>query len=136
MTNYFQRSLRIASPCPANWDQMHGDERVRFCQLCQLQVYNVSQLTSVELRALMANGGRVCGKLYQRADGTVITRDCPLGLRAIRRRVVKTAGALLAMMFGIANLVYCQSTNRDQATSHKTNVEIRRETPEGDQLPG
>ena len=36
--------LRIASPCPANWDQMSGDDCVRFCDLCNLHVYNIELL--------------------------------------------------------------------------------------------
>lgn len=43
--------LRIAAPCPADWDQMFSfeDERVRFCSQCNLNVYNLSGM-SVRLR--------------------------------------------------------------------------------------
>ena len=36
--------LKIAAPCPADWDQMFSfeDERVRFCSQCNLNVYNLS----------------------------------------------------------------------------------------------
>ena len=27
-------NIQIAKPCPANWDAMTGDERVRFCGKC------------------------------------------------------------------------------------------------------
>src|SRR3954452_5823731 len=35
-------SIRIASPCKANWDDMVGDERARFCGQCAKNVYNLS----------------------------------------------------------------------------------------------
>ena len=31
-------NIRIASPCSANWDEMFGDERKRFCGDCKLNV--------------------------------------------------------------------------------------------------
>ncbi len=33
-------NVRIASPCSASWDDMVGDERVRFCGQCTKNVYN------------------------------------------------------------------------------------------------
>jgi hypothetical protein len=37
--------LRIARPCPARWEDMAGDDRVRFCQACRKNVYNLSALS-------------------------------------------------------------------------------------------
>jgi hypothetical protein len=37
--------LRVASPCPASWGTMRGDERTRFCEQCQRHVYNISAMT-------------------------------------------------------------------------------------------
>jgi hypothetical protein len=31
--------IKIASPCGANWDEMYGSERKRFCAECKLNVY-------------------------------------------------------------------------------------------------
>lgn len=30
--------IRIASPCRAGWEQMSGDERVRFCLQCDIRL--------------------------------------------------------------------------------------------------
>jgi hypothetical protein len=99
--------LRVASPCPANWDQMSGDDRVRFCDLCNLHVYNIARLTRREAEALMAKTeGRICARLYRRADGTVITKDCPVGLRAIRRRAARITGAVFAAMLSACVTVF------------------------------
>ena len=46
-------SLRIATPCPVGWETMKGDERKRFCDLCSLNVYNFSEMTTAEVETLV-----------------------------------------------------------------------------------
>jgi hypothetical protein len=59
-------------------------------------------MTSSEAETLIARSeGRLCVKFYQRRDGSIITRDCPVGLRAIRRRVSYVAKAVCSMLFGL-----------------------------------
>lgn len=95
-------SLRIAAPCTVAWESMAGDERVRHCTLCSLNVFNFAEMTRDEIRALLVKTeGRVCARLYKRADGTVITKDCPTGLRALRRRVSRAAAAILTAAFSV-----------------------------------
>jgi hypothetical protein len=91
--------LRIASPCSEPWDAMVGDARVRRCAACKLNVFNARELTEVELVAMLkaANGGRVCGRLFQRRDGTILTKDCPTGVAALRRRVVAAVTMSVAL---------------------------------------
>ena len=88
-------ALRIASPCPASWTAMQGDGRVRFCESCSKHVYDLSGMTALEARSLFEETeGRVCVRLYRRRDGTVLTSDCPVGLRyALRRRLLRLATA-------------------------------------------
>jgi hypothetical protein len=79
--------VSIATPCPADWDSMTGDERSRFCALCQKNVYNIASMTAEEAEAFLRGaGGEACLRLYRRADGTVLTSDCPVGVRRRRRR--------------------------------------------------
>ncbi len=95
--------LKVASPCSADWESMSGTERVRFCALCRKNVYNLSQMSLDEAHELLAEKeGRVCVRFFQRADGTVLTEDCPVGLGALRRRaravVRRVAGAGLTLL--------------------------------------
>ena len=93
--------LRIASPCEESWESMKGDERSRHCARCKLNVFNVKDLTEVELRALFVKTeGKLCGRVYQRKDGTVLTRDCPTGLAKLRRKAL--AGMMLALSLVVA----------------------------------
>src|SRR5438045_496103 len=100
--------IKIASPCTADWAKMKGDDAVRFCGQCNLNVYNISAMSLKEVEKLVAKDGRTCVRFFRRADGTVITDDCPVGLRAVRRRLAMVAtavaGALAASVagFGVA----------------------------------
>jgi hypothetical protein len=93
--------VRVAAPCPAAWEKMVGDERVRFCGECQLHVYNLSGMTRREAEALVTNTeGRLCVRFYRRADGSVLTRNCPTGLRAMKERVSRLTRAALSGALG------------------------------------
>jgi hypothetical protein len=94
--------MRVASPCRASWEGMEGDERVRFCGQCGLHVYNIAALTRGEAESLVARTeGRLCARLHRRADGTVLTKDCPVGLRGVRLRAARAAGAAFAAVLGL-----------------------------------
>ena len=89
--------VKVAAPCRADWEQMIGNERMRFCSQCQLNVYNLSGMTRAEAESLISNSeGRLCVRYYRRADGTILTRNCPVGLSAIKRRVSRLASAALS----------------------------------------
>src|SRR6188472_3153808 len=93
-------NIRIASPCSADWEQMYGDDRKRFCGDCKLNVYNLSGMTRDEAETLITNAeGRLCVRFYKRSDGSVITRDCPVGWARVRHRtrVIATAAASLVV---------------------------------------
>ena len=87
--------VRVASPCKAEWDEMIGTDRVRFCGQCSLNVYNLSAMTRDEAESVIAaNEGKLCVRFYRRKDGSILTQDCPVGLAAIRQRASKTAKAI------------------------------------------
>lgn len=95
-------NIRIASPCPANWDEMTGDERRRFCSQCNLNVYNLSEMTRAEAENfLLASEARVCVRFYRRRDGTILMQDCPVGWQALKRRISKTATAAVSLCAGL-----------------------------------
>ena len=99
-------NVKIASPCSADWNEMYGDNRKRFCGDCKLNVYNLSGMTKTEAESLIINSeGRLCVRFYERADGSVITNDCPVGWAGVkhRTRVFATAAAslLMAVLTGV-----------------------------------
>ena len=102
-------NLRVASPCSMDWDAMHGDERTRFCGDCKLNVYNLSGMTRYDAEHLLRmHEGRLCVRYYQRADGTILTQDCPVGWAKVKQRVSIFAAAafsLIVSLFGATYLV-------------------------------
>ena len=90
-------TVRVATPCESSWDQMAGDQRVRHCDQCDLNVYNLSGMSRKAAEAMLNNTeGRVCVRFYRRLDGTIITADCPVGIRALRRKIARVAAAGMA----------------------------------------
>ncbi len=103
MDEFNLEDVRIASPCKASWRKMKGDDRVRNCAKCELNVYNISEMTREEAAELIANTeGRLCIRLWRRRDGTVITKDCPMAFKQIRYGIAVFSsiivGAVLATM--------------------------------------
>lgn len=118
-------NLRVASPCPKAWDDMVGDDRVRFCDHCRLNVYNLSELTQKETQRLISSSeGRLCGRLYRRADGTVLTKDCPVGLQAFRKRISRKAAAVFATMLGLSATIFAQHSSDKDKESCRPQIRI------------
>ncbi len=94
--------IRVASPCHARWNDMDGDERARFCGQCSKHVFNLSAMTRVQIETLIQEKeGKFCGRFFRRADGTMLTADCPSRLRRIRARLAKVGGALCALVLSV-----------------------------------
>src|SRR5215211_8226592 len=94
--------VKVAAPCPADWERMVGDARVRYCDRCSLHVYNLSGMTRREAEALVTGAeSRLCVRFYRRPDGTILTRNCPVGLSALKRRAAHVAGSALSAVLGL-----------------------------------
>lgn len=114
------RDVTVASPCKESWASMKGDDRVRFCGRCEKSVFDLSEMTAVEAESVLAtHGGAACVRFYRRADGTVMTSDCPEGQRRRRRRNILLAGALAAgTAVGAGALAFGGHEDRDEAEEH------------------
>lgn len=104
--------VRVASPCNADWNEMVGDERVRFCLSCDKNVYNLSSMNRDDAEALLRErlGNDLCVRFYQRADGTILTQDCPTGVRKKRRKKLALAVAGAGAMAAAAATMFMKST--------------------------
>lgn len=105
---------------------MQGDERVRHCTDCSLDVYNFSAMTESQIqRILVATNGRLCARWYRRSDGTIITANCPVGFRARVRKISLFAGTALSALFAMSPAVAQTSGNASNSTSKAEKSEIR-----------
>jgi hypothetical protein len=97
--------VRIAAPCEESWAEMKGDEHVRSCGRCEKNVYNLGSLPRDKAEALLvARNGTMCVRLFRRVDGTVMTGDCPVGVRQRRQRRVAVAAVGAGLVAAAAAL--------------------------------
>lgn len=120
----------VAAPCPMSWENMSGDDKVRHCSGCSRNVYNLSAMSDSEAESfLQVNGSSQCLTFYRRSDGTVMTDNCPRGLKAIRDRIKlwsRVAAGFLASMVTLGVSAAAQqsservqkSLQNQQKTSH------------------
>ena len=104
----------IASPCSADWNDMTGDERVRFCGSCEKNVYNLTDLPTEDAEAIiLEHEGNLCVRLYQRSDGTLISEDCPRGLAAARRTLRRGLAAVIGLFAVLLTATLSRGRSRD-----------------------
>jgi hypothetical protein len=103
--------VQLASPCTASWADMAGTERVRFCRECQRNVYNLSAMSRAEAEELVhqRETQRLCIRFYRRADGTLLTADCPVGVRKLRRAARQSWAVLVGSMAAVLALFFWAS---------------------------
>lgn len=124
--------IKIARPCRADWNAMTGDEQARFCGSCHKNVYDISQMSRAAAEQLIAEKeGNVCIRLYRRADGTVMTQDCPVGIRIAQKPLKWVAAgfaALVASGVALANQAsqtqICAPQNGPSLTERARNVPV------------
>jgi hypothetical protein len=98
-------TLTVASPCSVSWNAMQGNGRVRHCGQCDKQVFNIDAMTRADAEALLAERGEgACVRFYRRFDGTILTADCPVGVRA-RVKVRALWAAAVTVMLGILSFL-------------------------------
>ncbi|HSO38005.1 MAG TPA: hypothetical protein VLT33_36005 [Labilithrix sp.] len=109
--------VRVASPCKADWNEMLGDERVRFCLGCEKNVYNLSSMAREDAEALLQArlGNDLCIRFYQRADGTILTEDCPVGVKKKQRKKLVLAVAGAGAMAAAAASMFLKPTCRGES---------------------
>lgn len=95
-------TISIQQPCDADWSEMSGDERRRFCALCNKHVHNLSAMPRAEAQRVIA-APNVCVRYQPNADGSVQYQS--------RRRFV-VAALSMAVALPAAASVAPKSTHR------------------------
>ncbi|MBP9664636.1 MAG: hypothetical protein KBD94_08440 [Pyrinomonadaceae bacterium] len=126
------KNINIASPCSADWDEMYGDNRKRFCGACKLNVYNLSGMTTNEAEVLITNAeGRLCVRFYRRADGSIITADCPVGWAKIKQRTRLHATAIASLLMALfTGMLFVSLFSKGKATIGDLRFPFPTPTPE------
>ena len=87
---HFLNNVTIPSPCTADWNSMIGNDQVRFCGHCNLDVHNLSQMTRSQAERLVSRAnGRLCVRYHQDSSGQPLTLPVPKKLHRIGRARIK-----------------------------------------------
>src|ERR1041385_596519 len=94
-------NIYVASPCPADWEKMKGDARVRMCAQCNKHVFNLSGMTRAQAEnVIVEKNGNLCVRYYERTDGTILLKDCVVAASRSRKRQLALAGAAALLATG------------------------------------
>lgn len=118
---HFLNNLTIPTPCSADWNRMIGNDQVRFCEHCNLDVHNLSRMTRNQAQRLIARAnGRLCVRYHRDAAGQPLT--LPVGqklhrqkLHRIARRVSQVAAGAFTATLSITSAVAQQSASSQSA---------------------
>ena len=80
---------------------------------------------------LRLSEGRLCVRYYQRPDGTILTRDCPVGWAGVKRRIsifASAAAAVIISLFG--GLLVLSTFGRATRAISKIPIPFVKPTPE------
>lgn len=99
-------SIRVATPCSESWDDMTGNEQIRFCSHCSKNVNNISEMTRKQaMRIVRDAGGNLC--VRYRIDPKTKGPVFPKRVANIARYGV-AAGVLGASLTIAAGATYAQ----------------------------
>lgn len=102
----FLNHVTIPSPCSADWNSMIGNDQVRFCGHCNLDVHNLSQMTRRQAERLVArSNGRLCVRYHQNAAGRPATLPTGRKLHHIGRRVSRLAAGAFTATLSVTSAV-------------------------------
>src|ERR1700730_13005461 len=111
--------INITSPCETDWDSMIGNDRIRFCRHCQLSVHNLSQMTSKEVRRLVARSqGRLCVRYSPLERSVPAALPTPVLHRIGKRASILAAGAFSASL-SLTNAIAADLQNQQPGTADR-----------------
>jgi hypothetical protein len=123
-------NIRIASPCSADWNNMYGNDRMRHCGDCKLNVYNLSGMSREAAENLVMNAeGRLCVRFYRRLDGTIITENCPVGWAKVKARAKVYVTAAFSLMMTLMGGLFVASPFSSRKTMPMMGEIVVRPTP-------
>lgn len=106
----FLDSIDVESPCSESWNEMQGNEQIRFCSHCAKDVHNLSEMTRKRARKIVAaSNGNICVRYTRRPDGRIQTIKNTL--HQITRQTGIAAG-VLGTSLTVSTLAYAQGEIR------------------------
>jgi hypothetical protein len=118
------RSITVTSPCLADWDQMTGNDQIRFCEHCNLKVHNLSELSYSQAARLVARSqGRLCVRYYRDSQGAAITKQASRKLHQIGRRATRIAAGAFSATLSLATAAAQTSANFQSNSAYSSQAQ-------------
>jgi len=93
---------------------MTGNDQVRFCEHCNLQVHDLNAMTRQAAMQLVARSqGRLCVRFVQAPDGSPLVAALPQKLHRLGRRVSRIAAGAFSASLGLSGAVAQTRTQSD-----------------------
>src|SRR5690606_28851171 len=105
------KNIRVASPCSQSWDEMSGNDRVRFCSHCSKHVSDISAMGRKEAERLVRlSKGNICVRYVTdpATGGPVVMPPRPVKIG----RAPAIAAGVLGTTLSVSSLAYSQGTPR------------------------
>lgn len=107
-------SIQIPKPCSVEWEQMIGDNEIRFCNECNKSVYNLSAMTRRQAEAIIeVSRGKLCARIARQEDGTTIVAEdfiLPAAKLHHIKRASPIASAVISAMMAVSPVMAAQSS--------------------------
>jgi hypothetical protein len=102
----FLDKIDVKTPCNESWDEMIGNDEVRFCSHCAKNVHDISAMTRQKAEKLVKkSNGNLCIRYVKTPTGKLIT--APPKFTQIRRNAI-IAASVLATSLTFTTLAYAQ----------------------------
>jgi hypothetical protein len=119
----FLNNLTIPSPCTADWNSMVGNDQVRFCEHCSLDVHNLSAITRSQAERLVSSAkGRLCVQYHYDSAGRPLTLPARQKLHRIGRRVSRIAAGAFTATLSVTSAVAQGSVGSQSSSSNPPTV--------------
>ena len=106
MERYNLDSISVKTPCNESWDEMSGNDEVRFCSHCAKSVHNLSAMSRIQVEELVRNSnGNLCVRYEKTPQGKPITA-LPKAPQ-IKRQSTIAAGVLVSSL-ALSTFAYAQ----------------------------
>lgn len=103
----YVEKISVEDPCSQDWQQMTGNDEVRFCTHCSKSVNNLSAMTRRDaMRLVRRSNGRICIRYIQHPEtNTPVFAD---QLIQISRRVPRVAAGVMSASLSLSAFAYAQ----------------------------
>jgi carboxypeptidase family protein/ankyrin repeat protein len=120
---HFLNNVTVPSPCTEDWNSMTGNDQIRFCKHCDLDVHNLSQMTRSQAQRLIdRSNGRLCVRYHHDSAGQPLTLPVRQKLHRIGQRTSRIAAGAFTATLSVTSAVAQNSTSSQSANWNPPNA--------------